>query len=250
MDVEVKGLSVKYINEGRETPALEGLDLSVDSGRICSLIGPSGSGKTTLLYVLSGIIKKFNGKVLLGGVPADPKLQRIGLVTQNYSLLEWKNVYGNAALGMEIKDKKTDKQEISSFLSKIGLTGFERKYPCSLSGGERQRVAIARAFLMKPDILLMDEPFSALDALTRENMQYIFLDVWNRYRPTVIFVTHSVEEAVFLGQKIAIMSAGPGRIEQVLENPLFGLENKRISEGYSDFILAVRKSVETLWKAC
>lgn len=250
MDIEIRDISVKYENEDGGVLAVDSLNLSVVSGEICSLIGPSGCGKTTLLYVLSGIIKNYSGKALLNGEPADPKRQRIGLVTQNYALLEWADVYANAALGAEIKGLNTDKQEISSFLSRVGLAGFERKYPRSLSGGQRQRVSLARAFLMKPDILLMDEPFSALDAITRENMQNIFLDVWSKYNPTVIFVTHSIEEAVFTGQRIAIMSVSPGHIEQSITNPLFGLEKKRTSESYYDLILAIRKNVETLWRTC
>jgi NitT/TauT family transport system ATP-binding protein len=250
LNIEITDLSVKYENERKEVPAIDGLNLCVDSGEICSLIGPSGCGKTTLLYTLSGIIKNYSGKALLGGAPADPKCHRIGLVTQNYGLLEWANVYANAVLGAEIKGIKTEKQAIASFLSKIGLAGLEKEYPCSLSGGQRQRVSLARAFLMKPDVLLMDEPFSALDAITRENMQNVFLDVWSKYSPTVIFVTHSIEEAVFLGQRIAIMSASPGHIEQLITNPLFGIGEIRTSESYYDFILAIRKNVEALWKAC
>ncbi len=250
MNIEIKGLSVKYRDGRKEVPAIDGLDLSVGSGEICSLIGPSGCGKTTLLYVLSGIIKDFSGEALLGGAPADPKLRRIGLVTQNYALLEWANVYRNAALGAEVKGLNIDKKEVSSFLSKAGLAGLEKKYPCSLSGGQRQRVSIARAFLMKPDVLLMDEPFSALDEICRENMQNVFLDVWSNYSPTVIFVTHSIEEAVFLGKKIAIMSVSPGHIERTIANPLFGIENKRSAQDYYDFLLDVRKNAETLWKAC
>ena len=141
MNIEIKGLSVKYKNERKEVLAIDGLNLSVDSGGICSLIGPSGCGKTTLLYALSGIIKNFSGEALLNGNPADPKRQRIGLVTQNYALLEWANVYRNAVLGAEIKGLNIDKKEVSSFLSKAGLAGLERKYPCSLSGGQRQRVS-------------------------------------------------------------------------------------------------------------
>jgi len=250
LNIEIKGLSVKYKNERKEVLAVDNLNLSVDSGGICSLIGPSGCGKTTLLYALSGIINNFSGEALLGGIPADPKRQRIGLVTQNYALFEWANVYRNAALGADIKGIIIDKKEVSSFLSKAGLAGLERKYPRSLSGGQRQRVSIARAFLMRPDVLLMDEPFSALDAISRENMQNVFLDVWSKYNPTVIFVTHSIEEAVFLGQKIAVMSVSPGHIERTIENPLFGLDNKRATQDYYDFILTVRKNVETLWKTC
>ncbi len=250
MDIEIKGLSVKYKNERKEVKAIDGLDLSVDPGGICSLIGPSGCGKTTLLYVLSGIIKDYSGEALIGGIPADPKRHSIGLVTQNYALLEWANVFKNAALGAEIKGLKTNKKEISTFLSALGLAGLEKKYPHSLSGGQRQRVSIARAFLMEPDILLMDEPFSALDEITREYMQNVFLEVWNKYAPTVVFVTHSIEEAAFLGGKIAIMSASPGRVERTITNPMFGLANKRALKDYYDFILAVRRSAETLWKAC
>lgn len=250
MNIEIKNLSVKYENQGSGVLAIDGFNLNVDSGEICTLIGPSGCGKTTLLYVLSGIINNYGGKALLGGAPADPKRQRIGLVTQDYALLEWANVFKNAALGAQIKGLNTYKNETTSFLSEIGLAGIEKKYPRSLSGGQRQRVSIARAFLMKPDVLLMDEPFSALDAITREHMQNIFLDVWSRHNPAVIFVTHSIEEAAYVGQRIAVMSSSPGRIERLIINPLFGLEKKRFSQRYYDFVLETRKSAEALWKTC
>lgn len=250
MNIEIKDLSVKYKNFKDEVKAVDNLDLTVDSGEICALIGPSGCGKTTMLYVLSGIIKNYTGEVLLGGDPVDPKLQRLGLVPQNYALLDWANVYDNAALGASITRRNINKQEITSFLSEIGLMGLEKKYPNTLSGGQKQRVSIARAFLMRPDILLMDEPFSALDTITREEMQDVFYDVWHKYKPTVIFVTHSIEEAVCIGQKIAIMSPAPGRIIRIVDNPLFECKCKRTSREHFDFILMVRKYAEKSWKIC
>lgn len=250
LNIDIRGLCVSYSGSGADTPALSGLDLKLKAGGTCAVIGPSGCGKTTLLYVLSGIIKAFRGVALLGGEPADPRRQRIGLIPQDYGLLEWAKVYHNATLGTRIASPhaKPDRREVMSFLSAIGLGGLERKYPGALSGGQRQRVAIARAFLMKPGVLLMDEAFSALDAITREQMQDLFLKLWNDNPVTSVIVTHSIEEALCLGGSIAVMSPAPGRVAEIISNPLFGKRGLRESAQYYSLVAELREKAKRLWQ--
>ncbi|HEX3073778.1 MAG TPA: ATP-binding cassette domain-containing protein [Ignavibacteriales bacterium] len=249
MNVDINGLSVKYKNNGRENTALDRLSLYIKEGETCAVIGPSGCGKTTLIYVLSGILKDFTGEALLGGAAVDPKRQHIGLIPQNCGLLEWADVYRNAIIGIKTArtNAKPNRKNVISFLNKIGLGGYETKYPGSLSGGERQRVSIARAFLMKPDILLMDEPFSSLDAITREEMQHVFLNLLTDKPTTTLIVTHSIEEAIYLGQSIAVMSPAPGRIMEVVRNPLFGQKHLRVSEDFYRSIIELRKKAKEIW---
>jgi NitT/TauT family transport system ATP-binding protein len=250
--IDIEGLSVKYRSKEDKFLAVHDFSLRLDKGDICAIIGPSGCGKSTVLYVLSGIITKYKGKVLINGKPANPKLQRIGLIPQNYGLLEWADVYNNAILGLDIKRSSIKEYQpyIQHILDRMGLTVLKSKYPRSLSGGQRQRVAIARSFILKPDILLMDEPFSALDAITREEIQDLFLNIWKENSVSTVFVTHSIEEAVYLGRKIAIMSPSPGRILNVLDNPLFGQENLRMSNEYYSFTMEIRRMVKEVWAKC
>jgi NitT/TauT family transport system ATP-binding protein len=247
--IDVKGLSVEYRTTKGEFLAVHGFDLKLDKGDICAVIGPSGCGKSTVLYVLSGIIPEYEGEALIDGEPANPKLHRIGLIPQHYGLLEWADVYDNAILGLEIKrsDPKDHQPYIEHILDRIGLIGLKSKYPNSLSGGQRQRVSIARSFIMKPDILLMDEPFSALDAITREGIQDLFLSIWKENTVSTVFVTHSIEEAVYLGRKIAVMSPSPGRVLNKFHNPLFGQEDLRLSGEYYRFTMEIRKMVKDVW---
>ncbi|ADL08100.1 ABC transporter ATP-binding protein [Thermosediminibacter oceani] len=222
--ITVRNLEVFYKSSRGKFRALAGVNLDVEKGGIVAVIGPSGCGKSTLLYTLAGIIKEFKGEVLIDKTPIDARKHRIGLVLQDYGLLPWKNVIENSLLGLRVKKKitKTDRDYAEYILSRMGLSGLFTRYPGELSGGQRQRVAIARAFILKPDILLMDEPFSALDAITREEMQDLFLDVWESDSISTVFVTHSTEEAMYLGKKIAVMTGPPGRIVKTFDNPFFG----------------------------
>jgi NitT/TauT family transport system ATP-binding protein len=223
--ITVRNLEVFYKSSRGKFRALAGVNLDVEKGGTVAVIGPSGCGKSTLLYVLAGIIKEFKGEVFIDKTPIDPRKHRIGLILQDYGLLPWKNVIENSLLGLRIKKKvtKIDREYAEHILSRMGLSGLFTRYPGELSGGQRQRVAIARAFILKPDILLMDEPFSALDAITREEMQDLFLDVWKGDSVSTVFVTHSTEEAIYLGKKIAVMTGPPGRIVKTMDNPFFGV---------------------------
>lgn len=231
--ITIQDLSVTYAGKNHAVDALHKLNIEFNSGEIYTVIGPSGCGKSTLLYVLSGIIQGYSGKVLVNGVKVDPKTQRVGLVLQNYGLLPWKTVYQNAMLGVKVKKGRPVLDEYSQYIFKqLGIIQLLDRYPKELSGGQQQRVAIARAFLLKPDLLLMDEPFSALDAMTREEIQELFLHIWKEHRVTTIFITHSIDEALYLGSKIVVLSPSPGRVLEIIDNPCFQLNDLRFRDEY------------------
>jgi len=247
--IKVKNLGVTYESMGDRYDALQNMDMEFCVGETCAIIGPSGCGKSTLLKVLAGIIKKFTGSVEMNGESFMPHEHKIGFIPQNYGLLPWKNVYENICLGVRIKNKKNVdyKKDLPPLLQQLGLRGLESRFPGELSGGQQQRVALARAFLLKPELLLMDEPFSALDAMTREEIQNIFLCVWRKHSVTTILVTHHVEEAVYLGRKIMIMSAFPGTASTVIDNPLFGVEDIRNHQDFFKLCRALRKMIKEDW---
>jgi len=243
--IEIKDLTVSYPWKNQDTLVLDNISLTINPGEIYTFIGPSGCGKSTLLYVLSGIVKDYQGSISMDGRPIDPHTQRIGLILQNYGLLPWKNVYHNALLGVKIKRDQPGLDEYRNYiLRQLGIDALLDRYPKELSGGQQQRVAIARAFILKPDLLLMDEPFSALDAITREEMQELFLDIWKLNSVTTVFITHSVDEALYLGRKIVVFSPAPGSIRAVLDNPCFQLDNLRFRDEYAEMAMKLRKLLD------
>jgi len=227
--IEVEHLTVSYAADGSERFALHDVSLTVPQGTVCAVIGPSGCGKSTLLKVVAGLIHDYQGRVRLAGKAVDPRAMRIGFMPQNYGLMPWQTVAENIMLGCRIKGEKTAdlKERMAVLCGRLGIAGLENRYPQELSGGQQQRVGLARAFLLRPDILLMDEPFSALDAITREEMQEVFLDLWQENHITTILVTHYVEEALYLGQQIALMAAHPGTVQEVRQNELADSRKKR-----------------------
>ncbi|WZL72262.1 ABC transporter ATP-binding protein [Clostridiaceae bacterium 35-E11] len=247
--IDIQELTVKYPTEDGEITALENINMQLATGEICAVIGPSGSGKSTLLKVLAGIIKDYTGTILVNHCSLDARIQRIGFIPQEYGLLDWKSVYDNALLSLKIKDKKKKQNQlhIDKVIRQLGLESLKLRYPYQLSGGQRQRVAIARAFILSPNLLLMDESFSALDAITREEIQDIFLDVWKENQVTTILVTHSITEAIYLGNKIAIFSKSPGKLVKMMDNPLFGIENLREKEEYYQLNIQLRKMLKEEW---
>jgi NitT/TauT family transport system ATP-binding protein len=220
--ISVTGVAVDFDHDGRRQRVLEDISLAVPKGSFVSLIGPSGCGKSTLLKVLAGLVEPSAGEVRVSGMsPQDAvKASVIGLVFQDATLLPWKNALENAAfLLMTANDsiKKSEAMErAAAMLSLVGLDGAEKKMPSQLSGGMRQRVAIARALALDPQVLLMDEPFGALDAITREEMSECLLDIWERTGKTIVLVTHSIDEAVFLSREVHVMGNGPARIIETL----------------------------------
>jgi NitT/TauT family transport system ATP-binding protein len=206
----------------KDFTAIKNVNFSVNTGEFLALVGPSGCGKSTLLDLLGGLTKPTTGRILLDGKPIDgPGLDR-GIVFQQYALLPWKTAKGNIEFGLESKGvPKKERAEISQyFLSLVGLSGFADRYPQELSGGMKQRVAIARSLAYDPEVLLMDEPFAALDAQTRETLQTELLQIWEHTKKTIIFITHGIDEAVYLGQRVAVMTSRPGTIKQIIDNPL------------------------------
>jgi len=248
--VEIDKLSVSYGSK-KVVNALGPISINISSGDIYAVIGPSGCGKSTFLNTLSGIIKNHDGKILINNEAINPKKHNIGFIPQNFGLLPWKNVEKNCLLSLKIKRRAIDsemKERIDYILSKLNIGSLMNRYPRELSGGQKQRVAIARAFIMNPDLLLMDEPFSALDALTREEAQELFIEIWNQYKTTTVFVTHSIEEAIYMGKKIIILSHCPGTIVEIIDNPLFNTENLREKEEFLKLSAHIRSIIKKGWK--
>lgn len=226
--LSIKSLRVDYEQKGEPVTALASVNLSLAQGKRGVIIGPSGCGKSTLINVLAGLNSHYSGQVLIGGNPPASGGET-ALILQNFGLLPWKTVYDNVILGLKLRKKAAAEIKIKTetVLEKLGLAPLAKRYPAQLSGGQRQRVAIARALVLEPKLLLMDEPFSSLDALTREEIQDFLLEIWEETGLTVLLITHNIEEAVLLGQKIFIMSPGPGQIQEEVENKLAGAGHLR-----------------------
>ena len=222
--VEVRNASVVYQTADSPVHALSDIDLDIREGEFVSLIGPSGCGKTTLMRVIADLEKISAGSVLVNGVsPHEARLARAyGYVFQSPALFPWRTVLANVTLPLQIQGRsKAQSQAIArEQLARVDLTGFENKYPWQLSGGMQQRVSIARALSFEPRILMMDEPFGALDEITRDRLNEQLQQLWQRERRTVVFVTHSIAEAVYLSSRIVVMSPRPGRIVKVIDSPL------------------------------
>ena len=226
VQIAVEHVSLAFTVGGRRHVVLHDIDLSVETGAFVSLIGPSGCGKSSLLKLLAGLLEPSEGRIRLAGLePARAAASRIiGLVFQDANLLPWKSALDNAAFLLEVADKSLSRAAVRErayeILKLVGLQAAADRRPSQLSGGMRQRVAIARALALDPQILLMDEPFGALDAITREEMSHFLLEIWERTHKTIVFVTHSIDEAVFLSTRVHVMGLGPARIVESLEVPL------------------------------
>ena len=199
--------------------ALDDLSLNVAAGEFLTLVGPSGSGKTTLLDLLAGLSRPTSGKVLVDGKEVSGPGQDRAVVFQQYALFPWRTASANVSIGLENRglSRKDRAATASKYLDLVGLAGFEDRYPHELSGGMKQRVAIARSLAYEPDVLLMDEPFAALDAQTREQLQDELLRIWQATGKTIVFITHGIDEAVYLGQRVAVLSARPGRLKEIVD---------------------------------
>jgi NitT/TauT family transport system ATP-binding protein len=203
--------------------AFRQLSFSINRNEIMCIVGPSGCGKTTFLRCIAGLTDISSGQLLVDGKPVGGPPDGVAMVFQHFGLLPWKTVYENAAFGLAMANTPADKikERVGHYLELVGLAGFEKHYPYQLSGGMQQRVGLVRALAMNPSVLLMDEPFAALDAQTREILQEELLQLMERpeERKTMVFITHSIDEAVLLGDRVAIMSARPGRIKEILDVP-------------------------------
>ena len=222
--IDLVGVGQTFLSSDRSAVvALQDVDLSLRRHEFVSLIGPSGCGKSTILRLIAGLLMPSCGRVSMFGQTVTEPRDEIGVVFQRPTLLPWLDVMGNVLFPMRHKYGRIDDRDrarATDLLAMVGLTEFARKRPSELSGGMQQRVSIARSLLHDPDILLMDEPFSALDALTRDEMSFELLRIWGERPKTVVFVTHSIQEAVLLSDRIVVMSARPGRVGQIVEVPL------------------------------
>lgn len=219
--IDIRNLSLTFETADGPVHALSEIDLQIEEGDFVSFIGPSGCGKTTLLRVIADLEQPTSGSILVENKsPNEARLSRCyGYVFQSPALLPWRSIEKNIQLPLEIMglSKAEQQQRSAQYLDLVNLKGFEKKYPWQLSGGMQQRVSIARALSFEPDMLLMDEPFGALDEITRDHLNEQLLQLWAKTKKTVAFVTHSIPEAVFLSNKIAVMSARPGRVIDIIE---------------------------------
>ncbi|MGF6573988.1 NitT/TauT family transport system ATP-binding protein [Paraburkholderia fungorum] len=219
--IVARDISLTYTNEanGSRHTVLDRFDLKVRDGEFLAVLGPSGCGKSTFLSILAGLVPQTSGSVTVDGEPVGVASQKLGFVFQGYALFPWRTVRKNVETGLEIRGvaRAQRRSEAERFLQLVGLLDFADHYPHQLSGGMRQRVAIARVLAYGPEILLMDEPFGALDAQTRESLQQELLGIWEQSAKTVVFVTHSIDEAIFLADRVAIMGRGPGRVKDIIE---------------------------------
>jgi ABC-type nitrate/sulfonate/bicarbonate transport system ATPase subunit len=231
--IEITGLTFGY--GGGNPPVFDGFDWKVEGGQAWAVIGPSGCGKTTLLYLLAGLRVAEQGEVRIAGQVVRRPRPETGLILQDYGLLPWATVWDNARLGLTVREfygpdgrhaprngalgRAAAEERVTSWLKRLGIYEQRDKFPAQLSGGQRQRTAIARTLALDPDLLLMDEPFSSLDALTREDMQDLTVELRRETQLTSVLVTHSIEEAVFLGERILALGMPPNRTARVIENP-------------------------------
>jgi NitT/TauT family transport system ATP-binding protein len=218
-DIEIKDVYKTYGTRTGRTIALQRVDLTIKRNEFVTLVGPSGCGKSTLLKIINALIKPSRGAVLFDGRPHLNPSRDVGVVFQEPVLLPWRSVVDNVLLPAEILglDSRQARNRALDLLALVGLAGFEQRYPKELSGGMQQRAAICRSLVHDPSILLMDEPFAALDAMTREDLGFELLRIWDLHKKTVVFVTHHISEAILLADRVVAMSPRPGRIEKVLD---------------------------------
>ena len=235
--IRITGLGVDYAHE----TALNDINLQIQRNTTCAVIGPSGCGKTTLLFALSGLIAPDRGTINIGNSKLSGVRKDTGIIMQNTGLLPWKTVYKNVSLGLVARNvgTATIEQRVLAILTELDIVEHRNKYPSQLSGGQKQRTAIARTLVTEPDLLLLDEPLSSLDSITREHIQNLILTLYKKRPLTILLVTHSIEEAVFLGQRIVVMDKAS--VKHIIDNPYFGDESIRLKPDYYNICMQVRK---------
>ncbi|WP_394708540.1 ABC transporter ATP-binding protein [uncultured Desulfuromusa sp.] len=218
MMIDIRSVNLSYGTENEKKEILNNISFAIKPHSTCAIIGPSGCGKSSLLFLLAGLRQPDTGTIVIDGDP------RCGTMLQNYGLFPWKTVVQNIGLGLILRKMNKEKiaEKVAVLIEEMGLTGFDDYFPSQLSGGMQQRVALARSLAIEPEILLMDEPLSSLDALTRERLQNLFLQIHKKKQMTSVIVTHSIEEAVFLGNTIVVLSERPARVLQIVDNPQAG----------------------------
>ncbi len=246
--IRLANVSLTYEStDGTEVHALDGIDLQVAENEFVVIVGPSGCGKSTLLKLIVGLLRPTRGSVAYRGEPVEDTIQEVGMVYQSPVLLPWRTVLGNVLLPIEIlrRDPKAYAAAAATLLEMAGLSAFARKTPRELSGGMQQRAALCRALITDPALLLMDEPFAALDALTRDEMGQELSRLWEERRKTVVFVTHSIPEAVLLGDRVVVMSPRPGRIVRdiPIELPRPRASVKQLGPAFAEYVETIREII-------
>ncbi len=251
--IKVQNLTFSY-HPG--LPVFQQFNWQVEKGESWVILGPSGCGKSTLLYLLAGLRFPNDGQVIINGNKIERPRPQSGLIIQDYGLMPWATVYQNAALGLTIRDfygpdgkhapvgEVGQPVQVETWLERLGLLEISHKYPAQLSGGQRQRTAIARTLAIRPDVLLMDEPFSSLDAPTRESLQQLVLELWREQYLTLVTVTHSIEEAAILGQKILLLHQPPNSTAEVIDNPRMQLPQFRQTTAYLEVCQHLRERMQ------
>ena len=250
--VEIRGVGLVFATADAPVIALSNIDLRIGKGEFISIIGPSGCGKTTLMRLIADLEQQSEGEIAVNGAtPREARLARAyGYVFQAPALYPWRNALANVTLPLEIMGmpRRDRLQRAGKYLEMVGLKGFERKFPRQLSGGMQQRVSIARALAFEPQLLLMDEPFGALDEITRDSLNEHLIRLWEQTKKTVVFVTHSISEAVFLSTRIVVMSPRPGRIVEIIDNDLAGKRSLEIRDT-PEFLAVAHRVREALRSA-
>ncbi|WP_336776064.1 ABC transporter ATP-binding protein [Paenibacillus sp. MMO-58] len=240
--LEIVDVSKTFRNSNEAVPVLDRLKLTINQGEIVSIIGPSGCGKSTLLKIVAGLDVDIEGRVLLEGEQVKKPSQEKGFIFQEHRLFPWLTVERNIAADLSLRNPETRKK-VDQLIKLVKLEGFEKAYPKQLSGGMSQRVAIARALLRNPKVLLLDEPFGALDAFTRSHMQEALLDIWRENRTTMLFVTHDIDEAVFLSHRVIVLDPRPGRIKTIVPIDL-PFPRKRTGTAFQDLRTLILRALD------
>jgi NitT/TauT family transport system ATP-binding protein len=246
--LEIHGATKTYEAKTGPVHALHDFSLDITAGELVCILGPSGCGKTTLLWAMSGLHELTRGEILLDGSPiTGPRPVEIGMMFQDANLLPWRSVRKNIELPFEIKKQPIDHARIETLLAEVGLKGFETSYPRELSGGMQQRASIVRALAPDPGVMLMDEPFGALDAFTRDEMNLLLMRLWSETSKTIVFVTHNISEAIFLADRVVVMTPRPGRLARIfdIELPRPRTVEMTFEPDFISLIQEIKRTVET-----
>jgi NitT/TauT family transport system ATP-binding protein len=246
--IAVRGATKVYETQSGGVHALEDFSLDVREGELVCILGPSGCGKTTLLWAMSGLHALTKGEIVLSGNPVKgPRPAEIGMIFQEANLLPWRNLRQNIEFPFEIKKAPVGTDRVETLLQETGLVGFEKSFPRELSGGMQQRASIVRALAQEPEVLLMDEPFGALDAFTRDEMNLLLLRLWSESAQTIVFVTHNISEAIFLADRVVVMTPRPGRLARIFEIdlPRPRTIDMTFEPGFIGLIQEIKRTVET-----
>lgn len=239
----LKNVNKRFVDHEKDLEILKDIDLTIDDGEFLSVVGPSGCGKTTLLRMIAGLDFPSSGEITENDMPVNSPSPERGFVFQQYSLFPWRTILDNVAFGLEVRGMDTEERYnmARKYIEMVGLSSFEGSYPHQLSGGMKQRVAIARALVNNPNSLLMDEPFAALDVLSRHKLQEELVRIWEEEHKTIVFVTHNVDEAVFLANRVVVLSQRPGQIIKT-----FNIELERIRDRTAPDFLELKKEITRL----